>query len=362
VLRSVRVSRLFKIPDDFRAFMRDVAGKVDWEDREDLVGPEALQHDCGRGGLVDGDMFRFLYLEKGGHDRWEIELREQQIRDIAGGFLDEVDAVPMAEGTRTSRGEALVVWGEYDEDALRIRSLTDLAIALDALYSLGHLEPCLVRLWSPGDEQAVAAFSGLDCAIYIVHAANGYGRSVGDPTRNDTFEITDHDVGPVSIPYGDCVPWRVARPALLRFAERGELGEDIILDGSIPTQFLMLGDFDRDAELATRRHPAADPALSSLPTKAPQGQWARRLLHGLLELQLIEVDVHIIDAIAGRVAILLVQLGDDAIDSREAAEKLAKDLEKVRGVGALFATAGDLQIALRRTQEPATQPVEFPLS
>jgi hypothetical protein len=353
---------LFKIPDDFRAFMRDVASKVDWEDRDDLVGPEALQHDCGRGGLVDGDMFRFLYLEKGGHDRWEIELHEQQIRDIAGGFLDEVDAVPMAEGTRTSRGEALIVWGEYDDDALRIRSLTDLAIALDALYAQGHLEPCLVRLWSPGDEQAVAAFSGLDCAIYIVHAANGYGRSVGDPTRSDTFELTDHDVGPVSISYADCVPWRVARSALLRFAERGELGDDVILDGSIPTQFLMLGDFDRDAELATRRQPAADPALSSLPTKAPQGQWARRLVQGLLELQLIEVDMQIFDAVVARLAILLVQLGDDAIDSREAAEKLAKDVEKVRGVGALFATAGDLQIALRRTQEPPTQPVEFPLS
>jgi hypothetical protein len=353
---------LFKIPDDFRAFMRDVANKVDWEDREDLVGPETLQHDCGRGGLVDGDMFRFLYLDKGGHDRWEIELREQQIRDIAAGFLDEVDAVSLAEGTRTTRGEALVVWGEYDEDALRIRSVTDLTIALDALHGLGNVEPCLVRLWSPGDEQAVAAFSGPDCAVYLIHSANGYGRSVGDPTRTDTFELTDHDVGPVSIPYADCVPWRVARSALLRFAERGELGEDIILDGSIPTQFLMLGDYDRDAELATRKQPVADPALSSLPRKAPQGQWARRLVQGLLQLQLIEVDVHILDAVVARVAILLVQQGDDAIDSPDAAQKLAKDIEKVRGIGALFATGGDLQIALRRTQDPPTQPVEFPLS
>lgn len=343
--------------------MRDVAKKVDWEDRDDLVGPEALQHDCGRGGLIDGDTFRFLYLEKGGElCRWEIELREQQIRDIAGGFLDEVDGVSMAEGTRTSRGEALVVWGEYDDDALRVRSLTDLAIALDALYSLGHIEPFLVRLWSPGDDQAVAAFSGPDCAIYIVRSATGYGRSVGDPTRNDTFQLTDHDVGPVSISLGDCVPWRVARAALLRFAERGKLGEDIILDGSIPTQFLMLGDYDRDAELASRRQPAADPALSSLPSKAPQGQWARRFVQGLLELQLIEVDMHIIDAVVARVAMLLVQLGDDAIDVPEAAEKLAHAVEKVRGIGALFATAGDLQIALRRTQEPPTQPVEFPLS
>ena len=40
--------------------------------------------------------------------------------------------------------------------------------------------------------------------------------------------------------------WRVVRPALLRFAERGDLGEEVLLDGSIPSQLLMLGDFDRE--------------------------------------------------------------------------------------------------------------------
>jgi hypothetical protein len=356
------MSRSFNIPDDFRAFMREVAGKVDWEDREDLTGPEALQHDCGRGGLVDRDTFRFTYLERGGHGRWEIELREQQIRDIAAGVLDEVEAIPMADGTRTTRGEALLVWGEYDEDALRVRSLSDLAIALDAIQAQSFVEPVLVRLWSTSDEQAVAALNGPECAIYVVHSAAGYGRSVGDPTRADALELTDHDVGPVSISYADFVPWRVARPALLRFAERGELGEEIIVDGSIPTQFLMLGDFDREAELASRRQPVADPALSSLPRKVPQGEWAKRLVHSLLELQLIELDMHILEGILARIAILLVQLGDDAIESPEAAQQLAKNVERVRGIGALFATAGDLQIALRRTQEPPTLPVEIPLS
>lgn len=356
------MSRSFKIPDDFRAFMRDVVGKVDWGDREDVTGPEALQHDCGRGGYVGGDLFRFTYLERGGHERWEIELREQQIRDIASGLVDEVDAVALAEGTRTSRGEALLVWGEYDEDALRVRSLTDLATALDGLHGLGTIAPCLVRLWSTSDAQAVAALDGADCAIYIVHAQAGYGRSVGDPTRADVFELLDHDVGPVSIPYADCVPWRVARGALLRFAERGELGDEIILDGSLPSQFLMLGDYDRDAELATRRQPPADPALSSLPRKAPQGEWAQRLVKSLLALQLIEIDMHILDAVVDRVAVLLMQLGDDAIDSPEAAGMLAHAVERVRGVGALFATGGDLQIALRRTQDPPTAPVEIQLS
>jgi hypothetical protein len=356
------VSQSFPIPDDFRAFMRDVAGKVDWGDREDLRGSEALQHACGRGGLVEGGTFRFTYLEKDGHGRWEIELSEQQIRDIANGILVEVEGVQLAEGTRTARGDALLVWGEYDEDALRTRSTNELAIALDGLRAIGTVQPCLVRLWSTGDDQAVAAFSGPDCAIYVVQSAAGYGRSVGDPTRTDSIELVDHDVGPVTIPCSDSVPWPIARAALLRFAERGDLGDDVILDGSIPTTFLMLGDFDRDAELATRRQPPTDPVLSSLPGKVPQGLWSKRLVESLLELQLVEIDMHIVDAIVARVAMLLVQLGDDAIDSPEAAAKLAKEVERVRGIGALFATAGDLQIALRRTQDPPTQPIEFAIT
>ncbi len=341
--------------------MREVAAKVDWGDRTDLVGPEAVTHECGRGGLLPGgDTFRFVYLEKGDTGRWEIELREQQIRDIASGLLNEIEGTPLAEGTRVTRGEAVLVWGEYDEDALRVRSPVDLAIALDAMFAFSIYHPCLVRLWSTGDEQAVAAMHSPDIAVYVV-GGNDYGRSVGDPTRTDTLDLVDHDVGPVQIPGADCIPWRIARAALLRFADQGALGDDVILDGSIPTQFLMLGDFDRDAELATRRDPPTDPALSSIPSKAPQGEWARRLVRSLLELQLIEIDMHILDSIIARVAILLVSTGDDAIDLPDVAQKLARDLERVRGVGALFATGGDLQIALRRTQDPATQPVDIPL-
>jgi hypothetical protein len=59
---------------------------------------------------------------------------------------------------------------------------------------------------------------------------------------------------------------------------------------------------------------------------------------------------------------ILVQQGDDALDPAEAAQRLAKDIERVRGVGALFATGGDLQIALRRTQDPPTQPTELPFT
>jgi hypothetical protein len=350
----------FHIPDDFRAWMREVVAKLDFGDGH-VAGARAFEAECGHGGRVEGrDLWRFTYIMNGGHERWELELRTQQLRDIAAGLVDEVDGRRLDGNSRVTRGEPLLVWGEYDEDALRVRSRSDLAVALDALYSIGAVEPLLARLWSTSDDQVVAVFNGLDVALYIVGSQHGYGTSVGDPTRSDAFDLLDHDVGAISIPWAHCIPWRLARPALLRFAEYGDLGDAILLDGSIPSGLLMLGDFDRSSELETRRTPVQDPAATSLPRKAPAGAWAERLLRSLVELHLIEIDTSVQDRITAHFAMLLQAYGDDAQDSPEAAQKLTKELERIRGVGALFATAGDLQIAMRRTQEPPTQPVEMP--
>lgn len=349
-------SSSFTVPDDFRAFMREVAAKLDWGDDS----AHELQHDCGRGVRERGG-YRFTYFAKDGHGRWEIVLHEQQIRDVAAGILTDVEANELDPSTRTMRGEPLLVWGEYDEDALRVRSLTDLGIALDGLHASANTVPCAVRLWSAADDQAVAVIHGDDCAIYIVACAEGYGTSVGDPTRQDSFELVDHDAGALVVPWSDCVPWRVARTALIRFAERGELGDGVILEGRIPSQLLMFGDFGREAELESRRPPTPELAKSSLPRKSPCWEWAERLLGSLVELHLIEIDMSIRDAITARSSLLLQQLGSDAQEDLAAAQQLAKELAKLRGVGALFATAGDLQIALRRTQDPPTMPVEMPL-
>lgn len=350
----------FRIPDDFRRLAREVVAKLDFGDGQ-VAGARAFEAECGHGGRLEGrDLWRFTYLANGGHERWELELRTQQLRDVAAGLVDEIDGRRLEGGSRVTRGEPLLVWGEYDEDALRVRSLGDLAVAIDALYAIGAIEPVLARLWSTADDQVVAVFNGGDVALHIVASHHGYGTSIGDPTRTDAFELEDHDVGPIAIAWAHCVPWRLARPALLRFAEYGDLGEDIMLDGSIPSALLVLGDFDRSSELETRRTPVADPSLTSLPRKAPCGSWAERLLGGLIELHLIEVDTSVQDRITAKLAMLLQAFGDEAQDSPEVAHALTRELERIRGVGALFATAGDLQIALRRTQDPPTQPVEMP--
>jgi hypothetical protein len=353
----------FTVPEEFRAFMREVAAKIDWiDDRATLLGEDALQHECGRGGRIGGgDAYRFTYFARDGHGRWEIELREQQIRDVAAGLLAEIDGRELEPGSRVTRGEPLLVWGEYPDDMLRVRSLGDLAVVLDGLQAVSAVDPMLIRLWSTADEQVVAALCGLDCALYAVNG-DTYGTSVGDPARTGAFELVDDDVGACQVPSSHCVPWAVARAALLHFAENGVLGDGVQLDGTIPTHLLVLGDADRAAELSTRPTPAVDPALTSLPRKAPHGAWADRLLGSLVDLQLAELDTSIRDAICARTALLLIRHGDAAQDSAETAQVLAKELAKVRGVGALFATAGDLQIALRRTQDAPTQPVEVPFT
>ena len=265
---------------------------------------------------------------------------------------DEPDGEP-----RVVRGEPLLVWGEYDGDALHVRDDRDLATALDSLQAISTVgEPVVLRVWSPADDQVVAVVNGDACALYVVASPNGYGTSVGDPTRVETFDVRD-----LTIAWRDCVPWLAARPALIEFAYGGALGEHVILDGAIPSQLLALAEIDRAAELASRKAPASDPALTSLPSKSPCGSWAERLLGGLVDLRLVDLDRADHTEIHSRLALLLQRLGLDAIDAIEPAQQLARELGTLRGVERLHATAADLQIALRRTQDPPTEPVQVPL-
>lgn len=261
---------------------------------------------------------------------------------------------------RAGRGEPLLVWGEYGDDALRVRTPGALAVTLDGLHDASFERPCLVRLWATADEQVIAVMSGDETALYLVHGHDGaYGGSVGAATTRDAFELTDHDAGALAIPWADCIAWRVARPALLRFAEQGELGPEVSLENSIPGPLLWLGEIDRAAELETRPPPPGDPALSSLPRLMPCGRWAERLLTKMIELGLIEADLSMATGITASLAMLLQQMGEEAEDSADEAHRLAREISRLRGVGALFATGGDLQVALRRTREPATQPVDM---
>ncbi|HWU86368.1 MAG TPA: hypothetical protein VN253_03810 [Kofleriaceae bacterium] len=378
----------FLIPDDFRAFMKQVVRRLDAPGaaRELLDAEDALRHETGYGGRVDGgDQYRFTYIAADGHHKWEVQLAEAAIRDISDGLLIEVmgerfDLVRTAH--REPTGYPLLIWGEYGDDALVARDRAELRHALESLHALAQGAPRMVRMWSASDDQVVAMLSGDDCALYVVESLEGYGTSCGDAAGTDAFELVDPDGLPFAVPRHDCVPWAAARDALLRFALRGDLGPAIRLEGRIPSGLLMMGDVDRKAALAARGEAPETLAGSSLPRMLAQAAdfseetldeptgrftgrprpagpplqaeemsaWARRLIEVLHARELIELRAASLDEIAAHLGGLLQAHGAEAARSLDAAEWLAGEIGAVRGVHKIFATGGDLQIALRRSR------------
>jgi len=377
----------FLIPDDFRAFMkrvvRDLDAPGDAPKLLDGLDEYALRDETGHGGRIDGDAFRFTYLSPDGSGKWTVQLTEAAIRDIADGLLIEVmgERRELARtAPRPSKGQPLLIWGEYADDALVVRDRIDLIEALDALHALAQAGPRMLRMWSAADDQLAAVMRGDDCALYILESQHGYATSCGDASRTDSFELPDPAGGRLAVPYQDCVPWSIARNALLWFAERGDLGPEIRVEGRIPTGLLMMGDADRAAVLAGRAAPPRrvsrssirrprtvsdeairpdtqhDPTLDEpLPAAAPLkveelSAWARRLLELLHSRELIELGRVSLDEISYQLGGLLQAHGEEAQRSLDTAEWLANEIGAMRGIDKMFATGGDLQIALRRSR------------
>lgn len=377
----------FLVPDDFRAFMRSVVGYLDAPGRDKLLDAEdAFQDECGYGGRVDGaTAFRFTYLTVDGVHRWTLALDELEIRAIADGL--QIEAMgERSELVRTRHreptGDPLLIWGAYNDDALTVGSLDDLVTALDTLRLYAIDKPRILRMWSSSDDQLVAAVWRDACALYVIESIDGYATSTGDRQRTDSFEVLDHDGNPLIVPWADCVAWPAACRALIRFAAHGDLGPEITVEGRIPSQLLMHGELDRQTVLAMRAEPARDPRRSSLPrltpvpvaavavptaidqatelttpierepmTVAELAAWGRRLIQVLFAQGLIELGPGPgIDEICYQLSGLLQAHGEEAEHALETAEWLANELSSIRGIAKLFATGGDLQLALRRSQ------------
>ena len=370
---------LFLVPDDFRAFMRSVVDDLDARSGKLVDAEDAFQDTCGYGGRIDGT-FRFHYLTRDGVHRWTIALAEHEIRAIADGLQIEVDgecAEVAPDPGREPTGEPLLIWGAYNDDALTVRNLDDLVAALETLRLHALDEPRVLRVWSPRDDQLVAALWRDHCALYVLESADGYATSSGDPQRTDAFEVLDHDGNALVVPWADCVAWPVACRALVRFAAHGDLGSEIAVEGRIPSQLLMHGELDRQTVLAMRAEPAREPRGSSLlrmtplpvPVAVPEvvdatapveraplgvaelAAWGRRLIQLLFARELIELDAGTgMDEICYQLSGLLQAHGDEAEHALDTAEWLANEIGSIRGIRKLFATGGDLQVALRRSR------------
>lgn len=379
------------VPDDFRAFMKHVVAVLDGPpSKRHVDGEEALKHECGYGGRIDhGEAYRFWYITRDGLHKWEIVLREPAIRDIADGLQVEVEGYRQEIARTKSRvrtGSPLLIWGEYGDDALRTRDERELIIALDHLHaaSLDGI-PRVLRMWSTADDQIFVVVHGDWCALYVVESLEGYATSCGDPRRNDSFEVSDHDGRPFLVPWADCIPWERARNAVLHFMARGDLGPEVPTEGRIPSMLLMLGDVDRKAALAARPEAPRELTSSSLPrmvTPNPEDtqdqpldtievdapppppsleevdRWARRLIDHLYTRELIELSGTNtnLEELTYHLSGLLQAHGVEAQESIDTADWLANEIGAARGVKRMFATGGDLQIALRRSRfgtEPA---------
>jgi hypothetical protein len=388
---GAREPQPFLIPDDFRAFMQQVVRYLDapGDEPKFLDAEDALQHETGYGGRIDPDAYRFTYISTNGHHKWVVQMTEAAIRDIADGLLIEVmgerfDIVRTMH--REPKGHPLLIWGEFGDDALVVRDRVELLHALDSLHALARAAPRLLHAWSAADDQIVAMIWRDDCALYVIESLDGYATSCGDRGRTDAFELVDHGGRRFEVPYQDCVPWPIARDALARFIERGELGPEIRTEGRIPTGLLMMGEIDRGAALEARAEAPRTVAGSSIPrmlTPVPDepdapheatldepiephdthdaggplpvdelSAWARRLIEVLYARELIELGRVSLDEITYQLGGLLQAHGAEAESSLETAEWLANEIGAVRGIDKLFATGGDLQIALRRSRTP----------
>jgi len=371
----------FLVPDDFRVFMQRVVAYIDTPGEDQFLDAEdALQDETGYGGRVEADLYRFMYITRDGLYKWELPLREAAIRDIADGLLIEVmgerrDIVRTKQ--RLPSGEPLLVWGEYVDDALAIRDEEQFLAAVDGLQQSSYDAPRVLRVWSATDDQCVAVIKGEACALYVVESLDGYGTSTGDRTRTESFEVVDHDHKPFLVPWADCIPWGVARQGLAHFIQHGDLGQSVVIDGRIPSLLLMMGDVDRKAALSMRGAAPSELKRSSLPRlstpipaeiiavdertmpveiEAPLkveqlSAWARRLIEVLYSRALIELGNDNLEEITYQLGGLLQAHGSEAQDSIDTAEWLANEIGAVRGISKLFATGGDLQIALRRSRE-----------
>ncbi|MDQ3341211.1 MAG: hypothetical protein M4D80_39155 [Myxococcota bacterium] len=349
-------------------------------DEKFLDAEDALQDTTGYGGRIEPDKFRFAYITRDGLSKWELPVREAAIRDIADGLLIEIMGVRfdiVRTKQRQPSGEPLLVWGEYVDDALAIRDDEQFLVAIDGLQTASFDAPRMLRVWSAMDDQCVAVIKGDACALYVVESVDGYGTSTGDLSRNESFEIADQEGKPMTVPWADCIPWGVARLALAHFMRHGELGQSVLLEGRIPSLLLMMGDIDRKAALATRGEAPSELKRTSLPrmstpipaeiiatdeltaphdVEAPLkmeelSAWARRLIEVLYTRELIEIGNSNLDEITYQLGGLLQAHGTEAQDSVDTAEWLANEIGAVRGITRLFATGGDLQIALRRSRE-----------
>jgi outer membrane beta-barrel protein len=88
-------------------------------------------------------------------------------------------------------------------------------------------------MWTSCDDQLIAVVWGDFCAIYVIESPDGYATSRTDHSTTGSFDVNDHDGKPMNIPFSDCVPWEVAKRALVNFVGSGVQKRDFQKDNKL---------------------------------------------------------------------------------------------------------------------------------
>ena len=108
----------------------------------------------------------------------------------------EVEANELDPSTRTMRGEPLLVWGEYDEDALRVRTLDRPRRRARRAARVGEhdavRDPAVVGRRRSGGRGASTVTTARSTSS---RAPRGTARRSAIRRARTAFELVDHDVG-----------------------------------------------------------------------------------------------------------------------------------------------------------------------
>ena len=197
--------------------------------------------------------------------------RGSAIRDDRRWLADEIEGT-RHDIVRTQRrlltGEPLLIWGEYGDDALRVRNTATLIEALDTLHELAQEQPRMLRLWTAADDQVVAVAND-DHVCAVRRRVAGWLCDVvrRDQARPIRSTVIDHDGRTLRCRGRRLHP--VVRARAMRCSTSSSTatsGRRYEVEGRIPSLLLMMGDVDRKAALETRaRATASGSTRSSLP-------------------------------------------------------------------------------------------------
>jgi hypothetical protein len=133
-------------------------------------------------------------------------------------------AIPTAQGRAAESGEALLVWGEGDRDALLLKNAEEARRALTALRASVGATPLWFRLWSRRDELLFGVITREEWSLQAVWPNWGCASSRGDDAQSETFEGPTISGARRQIPWSECVEWPLALEAAAEFANSGSLG------------------------------------------------------------------------------------------------------------------------------------------